>query len=310
MLTDSLKKRMGPIVKRQVLLRSQRLPLQARARLGGRDDPPSRPIFVIGCPRSGTSILFNLLRRHEQLGSLPGEGHLLWSTYQHPSLKGWSSDRATGADVRPREPRYLYTAIHNIAAGRRFVDKTPRNTLKVPYLARLFPDAVYVFLVRDGRSTVSSIIEGWMVRHGISYRLPQRLQLQEYGGRLWSYLLVPEWRELASTTVARVAAAQYASAYETALSDLRRVPGDSVVWIRYEDLVADPITAAQGLLDRLELPHSDRVLEMAGNLGAYRYVANSPPRPEKWRDRSEQIAEIMPRIEGTMRRLGYDDVSG
>jgi len=41
--------------------------------------------------------------------------------------------------VRPAERRYLYTAIKTMAGEMRFLDKTPKNILKLPYLASLFP---------------------------------------------------------------------------------------------------------------------------------------------------------------------------
>lgn len=301
---EPLRIRLG-MLKRRYLRGASRRGLQALAAVKGTDQPPSRPVFVVGCPRSGTSLLWTILKRHEELRSLPGEGHVLWSTYQHPRAKGWSSDRATVDDIHPREARYLYTSIERVTKGARFLDKTPKSVLRIPYLARLFPDATFVFLKRDGRSTVNSLIEGWRVRHGVSYRVPERLHLDGYSGHMWSYILPEGWREWTETTVADVAAFQYASSYDTALVDLKARDARSVVEITYEDLVARPVEEVARLLEALELGPSTAVMEVAGNLSAYPVVANSPPRPEKWRDRADEIARIMPRIAPTMERLGY-----
>lgn len=292
--------------KRRNLRRLQRLWLHGVAAVRGTDEPPSRPIFVVGCPRSGTSLLFTLLRRHDDVRSLPGEGHVLWSTYQHPRLKGWSSDRLTAEDIRPREPRYLYTGVRRIAGAHRFLDKTPKNVLRMPYLAKLFPDARFVLLKRDGRATVSSLIEGWRVRQSPSYRLPERLQLSDYQGRMWSYILPPGWRDWTHTSIAEVAAFQYVSSYEIALDDTNALKPDAVVELAFEDLVRNPVDEVARLLDRLELGPSSRVTEMAQDLGAYPVMANSPPRPDKWRDRSNDIERVLPQIAPTMARLGYD----
>ena len=301
---EPLRLRLG-MLKRRYLRGASRRGLQALAAVKGTEQPPSRPVFVVGCPRSGTSLLWTILKRHEELRSLPGEGHVLWSTYQHPRAKGWSSDRATVDDIHPREARYLYTSIERVTKGARFLDKTPKSVLRIPYLARLFPDATFVFLKRDGRSTVNSLIEGWRVRHGVSYRVPQRLNLDGYSGHMWSYILPEGWREWTETTVADVAAFQSASSYDTALVDLRARDARSVVEITYEDLVARPVEEVARLLEALGLGPSPAVMEVAGNLSAYPVVANSPPRPEKWRDRADEIARIMPRIAPTMERLGY-----
>jgi hypothetical protein len=301
---EPLRERLG-MLKRRYLRGASRRGLQALAAVRKVDTPPRRPVFVVGCPRSGTSLLWTILRRHEDLRSLPGEGHVLWSTYQHPRAKGWSSDRATVDDIRPGEARFLYTAIERVTKGARFLDKTPKSVLRIPYLAHLFPDATFVFLKRDGRSTVNSLIEGWRVRHGISYRVPERLELDGYSGHMWSYILPEGWRRWTDTTVADIAAFQYSSSYDTALTDLAARPAHSVVEITYEDLVGRPVEVVSRLLEALDLPPSGSVMEVAGNLSAYPVVANSPPRPEKWRDRAEEIGRIMPRIAPTMERLGY-----
>jgi LPS sulfotransferase NodH len=302
-LGDPVSLRASTFVKRR-RLHAHRLWLRALAAVAGSDEPPPRPIFVVGCPRSGTTLLFRLLRRHEALGAPHGEGHVLWNTFHHPRGSGWSSDRVT--TVAPGERRYVYTGVRRLSGGARFMDKTPRNVLKVPYLAELFPGARFVLLKRNGPATVSSLIEGWTVRHGVSYRLPEPLRLAEYRGRLWSYVLPEGWRRWADTSFAEVAAFQYASSYSTALDDFAARPELPLTEVVFEDLLDDPRGVTRRLLEDLELPHSDRVMDMAANLGAHPVQTNSPPRPEKWRDRADEIARVLPLIAPTMERLGYD----
>ncbi|CAN5701286.1 sulfotransferase [soil metagenome] len=305
MLSDPLRLQAGTFAKRR-RLHGHRLWLRAVAAVRGTEEPPARPIFIIGCPRSGTTLLFRLLRSHEALGSPHGEGHVLWNTWHHPRRTGWSSDRVTAADIAPGERRYVYTGVQRLSGGARFLDKTPRNSLRVPYLAALFPDARFVLLKRNGPETVSSLIEGWTVRHGVSYRLPEPLRLQEYHGRFWSYVLPEGWRRWADTSVAEVAAFQYAASYETALDDFASRPELPCAEVVFEDLLERPRQEAERLLDALELPRSERVMDMAANLGAHPVQTNSPPRPEKWRDRADQIARVLPHMAPTMARLGYD----
>ena len=50
------------------------------------------PIFVIGCPRSGTSILLDALRAGGELSLVQSEGHILWDEFHHPRDRGWDSD--------------------------------------------------------------------------------------------------------------------------------------------------------------------------------------------------------------------------
>ncbi|MFN2557324.1 MAG: sulfotransferase [Nitriliruptorales bacterium] len=282
------------------------LRLQTLAARQGFNEPPRAPVFLVGCPRSGTSMLFDLLRRHEALQGLTGEGHILWSNYQHPRRKGWASDRATAEDIAAGERGYLYTAIRHISQGLRFIDKTPKNVLRLPYLAALFPDATFVFIKRDGPDTVSSLIEGWQARRGISYRLPTALDLAEYRGRLWSYILPPGWRERARSSFAEVAALQYVRSNETALVDRQYLPAGSWVEVAFERLVAEPVLEVSRLLERFDLPPSERVLDRARHLNEHPVGAVSPPRPEKWRDRAHEIGRIIPQLKATTVRLGYE----
>ena len=292
-------------VKRR-LLHGQRAYLRAMTMVRGTEEPPNDPIFIIGCPRSGTTLLFRLLSRHESLGSVRGEGHIFWNTYQHPRRYGWTSDRATESDIKPGESRYIYSAIRETTGGGRFLEKTPRNCLRIPYLAALFPNARFVLLKRSGLDTVSSLIEGWRVRHGISYRLPEPLALDEYQGNFWSYLLPPGWRNVAHTSIAEVAALQYVSSYETALNDLALLDEEKVTELSFEELLAEPVLHSEGLLDALGLKPSASVMAMATNLTAHPVQTNSPPRPDKWRERASEIAPVLDRIAPTMERLGYD----
>jgi Sulfotransferase family len=269
-------------------------------------DPPDRPIFIVGSPRSGTTLLFHMLRSHQNVWAMPSEGHTLWNAYQHPAKKAWSSDRAVEGDMSPRERAYVYTAIHDLAGDRRFVDKTPKNVLKLPYLAALFPTARFVFIKRDGRSVVGSLIEGWQKRRGISYRLPIRLRLSDYDGRLWSFILPPGWRDLVGTSIADVAAFQYASSCEHVLADGAALPEGTFVEVSYETLVTDPGREAERLLDALELPRSGAVSDFATNLASHKAASISPPRPEKWRDREEEVTRVLDRIAPAMARLGYE----
>lgn len=267
--------------------------------------PPGRPVFIIGCPRSGTTLLSALLRRHPDLAGSPIEGHLLWSAHHHPSRRGWASDAVAPQDIAWDERRYLNSAIHRIARGRRFIDKTPKNSLRIPYLNALFPDASYVFITRDGRANVASLIEGWTLRHGMSWRVPEELDVGVYRGRYWCYVLPPGWRDVTHRPVEEVAAFQYATTNQIAMHDLAALPPAQVTQLAFEDLLADPVPVSAGLVAGLGLPPSDAVARFAATLDDHQVSANSPPRPDKWRDREAQIDRILPTIAPTMRRLGY-----
>jgi hypothetical protein len=279
------------------------------ARMSGDAPRPVRPVFVIGCPRSGTSLLFHLLGQHADLRHLGTEGFVFWA-HRHPARNGWVSDAADASDADESEQTYVYSSIQRVAGGGRLLEKTPKNCLRVRYLDALFPDASYVFLTRDPRATVASLIDGWHARHGVSYRLPERLRLAEYRGRYWSYVLPKGWRDLKQTSIPVVAAHQYVASYEHASEDLARIPSNRVVRASYEDLVSRPVAVATDLVDALALPANDDVVAAAKNLGSHRVSSVTPPRRDKWRARAAEIAQVWPSLVGTSERLGYGSDPG
>jgi hypothetical protein len=98
---------------------------------------------------------------------------------------------------------------------------------------------------------------------------------------------------------------QYVQSNDVALADMQCLSSPSVIQIAYEALIARPEHESRQLLDRLELPPSEAVLSFAANLGASLVGSISPPRPEKWRDRIDQIDRVRPLLVPTMARLGY-----
>jgi sulfotransferase family protein len=260
---------------------------------------PERPIFVIGCPRSGTTLLFNLLARAPGLTSIGGEGHALWETFHHPRAKGWESHALGARDVGAVERRYLAWATRVLGGRGRFVDKTPRNVLRLDYLEALFPDATYVFIYRDGRAITSSLIDGWRLRRA-PYPTPPGFALEGMADRHWRFLLQPGWRDLNGRPVEEMAAAQYVASIDAMLAFREGLPPERAVEVRYEELLAAPARVIEGVFDRLGVPF--------GGAEAERVMATVEPAPavEKWRTRHpEEIARILPRIRAALERTGY-----
>jgi len=275
-----------------------------------RGDPPSQPVFVLGSPRSGTTLLFEVLRRSSAVSSLEGESHLLWEMFHPAGGAGWASHEIRAEDISDRERRILRWAVERIADGRRYLDKSPRNAVRVPYLDALFPDARFVFLKRDGRAAVSSLITGWRSEKDVfgGVEVPEPLQIEGYSGRLWRFVAPPGWRDYRrGHTLAEVCAFQWRATNEALLAARDAVPPERWVELTYERFVAAPREETARLLERLALPLEDPVLNHAASLDRHvTKVAVTPPRQDKWRDENPaEVERILPSIEPTMRRLGY-----
>jgi hypothetical protein len=255
-------------------------------------------------------MLFSLLARSTALASLDDEGHLLWNVFHGDDLTV-AGPTASGLDaVAPGERRALPWMIHRIAGDRRYLDKTPRNSLRVPYLLDLFPDASFVFLARDGRATVSSLMNAWREAGGMfpGRRAPVPIRIEGYHGDRWKFVAPPGWQSYASGhTLAEVCAFQWTACMEAILDARHLVDDDRWVQATYEGLTSSPVEETSRLLERLGLPLDDDVLDHARTLDREVTKATSAPRPDKWRDENgPQIERILPLIAPTMRRLGYE----
>jgi hypothetical protein len=274
-----------------------------------RFDPPDRPIFVLGCPRSGTTVLLQCLLQSRELRSVQSEGHILWDEFHHPRDRGWDSDALDAGDVSERERDYLHCAIRLVVRQRRFVDKTPESCLRIPYLHALFPDATFVFLRRRAADNVSSLIEGWKARpRFVKYRLPEPLTgLGPLSGNRWSFVLVPGWRDWRSASLEEICAHQYVACNEAVLAARKTVDPAFWVDVAFEDLVRSPGDELRALYEKLGLRFSDEAERYA--LGLEDNPSRTTltlPAEDKWREQNaEAIARILPQVAQTELRLGY-----
>jgi len=188
--------------------------------------------FVVGCARSGTSILGELIGSHSDVAYV-FEPHELWESVgtgpegSHRLTAGHAT-----ADVRRRIGAWF---DERRGTKRIVVEKTPRNVLRVPFLRAVFPEAKFVHIVRDGRDVACSLFPG-------------------IGGKEWSHLKPPSWRRLqAEHSGITRCALEWRDIMEIALADLEDAPH---LQIRYESLVSDPLATARAVLAYLDLDES------------------------------------------------------
>lgn len=121
--------------------------------------------FIIGSPRSGTTILGEVLDAHPRIAQWY-EPYFVWDR----AFRLAPHDSRSAEDVTPSVREYIRQAFEHYRLARGVdivVDKSPRNSLKLPFVHAIFPNARYIFLLRDGRDTVLSLHREWMRRKGI-----------------------------------------------------------------------------------------------------------------------------------------------
>ena len=265
------------------------------------------PVFIIGAPRSGTSLLYAILRRSSALRHWPGESHEIWEADYHPSLRGWGSNVLTASDLTEDAAARIRRAFY-LVTGRKhhLLDKTPRNALRVGFVSALFPDARFIYLMRDGRENTNSLINAWRTPRYRTYELPEPHRIPGVDPRWWKFVLYPGWRDDIEGPVEVVAAKQWLASNTHAMSDLRDVAPDRKIELRYEDLVDRPVDEVRRILGFLDLPYEPAVKEKAAATASTPINTVTPPEPGKWRrENPAEIEAIASLIAPTMEAMGY-----
>lgn len=130
----------------------------------------SNPYFIIGCARSGTSILYKTLASHREIATYPTEANDLW----HPKAYPWhSSDLGsppiwidpfsyTEASMANRSSRddneikSVFGMFQYLSRGKCFLNKSAMISFMIPKIIELFPDAKFIHIIRDGRAVAFS----------------------------------------------------------------------------------------------------------------------------------------------------------
>lgn len=136
-----------------------------------------KPIFILGTGRSGSTILGIVLSMHKDVGYL-NEPKAMWHLI-HPKedvIGSYSKDEGVyrlsaddATDEMCNRAKKLFGAYLSSTFSQRLVDKYPELIFRVAYVRRLFPDARFIFLVRNGWDTCHSI-DTWSKRLGIQVK--------------------------------------------------------------------------------------------------------------------------------------------
>ena len=254
-------------------------------------------MFVVSPPRSGSTLLFETLSAAPDLYTVGGESHGLMEaiTQIGPAARGWASNRLIATDASPSVAQSLRQRFRAALKDRRgapppdgpvrMLEKTPKNALRIPFLAAAFPEARFVYLYRDPHATLASMMEAWSSGGFRTYP-----DLPGWTGPAWSLLLTPGWRELIGAPLNRIVAEQWAATTRILLDDLSALPADRWRPIRYDAFIADPQAQASRLCRALDLGWDQR---LGAALPLARHTV-SAPNAEKWRKHADAIKAAAP----------------
>ncbi len=272
---------------------------------------PDRPIFVIGCSRAGTTVLYKTLSASPELGSLNRETHDFWVDLHPLVQKNWDTHALTEKDADATDRRAVSRYFHAMTGHRRWIDKNNQNGLCVPYLHALFPEAIFVYIKRSPGDNINSLIEGWGKEGKFSTwsdALPESVAVDDGRYTRWCFFLADGWRRYLHSPVEEVAAFQYRAMNDAILAAKNEIPPTQWVEVFYEDLVRDPVSGFRTLFEGVHLPFDAAMEQLCRNVLETPYDAFGEIRLDKWRDGKNcaRVERVLPLVEETARAMGYN----
>lgn len=197
-------------------------------------DPTEAPVFILGMPRSGTTLTEQILSRHPDVlaaGELSGGRTvellaMQWAAQNAPIANAHEAVAHIVPEVEEVAAAHHLEIVGNVAAGaayRRFTDKLPENVFRLGLLGRIFPNARVVVVRRHPLDTCVSCL------------------MKRFNDVQYSY-----------TNSMETLGAQY-QAYEAVLEHWREASPLRILELRYESLVADFEPNVRRLVDFLGL---------------------------------------------------------
>ncbi len=256
-----------------------------------------RPLIILSAPRSGSTLLFETLQQSDTLCTIGGESHRIIEALPqlNPASGQIDSNRLDDSHATGEVATSLYQRFGELVRdvnGRapqgdstvRLLEKTPKNALRIPFLERLFPDAQYVFLYREPRAAISSIMESWNNGSWVTYPA-----LAGWDGP-WSFLLPPGWREMSGKPLAEIAAFQWRRANEFIVNDLAAIDGRRWMALDYADFLENPKRWTGRIAAFADIPFDTGLsARTAGPLPHSRLTLTAPEN-DKWRKNEAAIA--------------------
>jgi tetratricopeptide (TPR) repeat protein len=247
-------------------------------------------VFLLGFPRSGTTLLEQVLASHPRIEALEERETLADTMRTFLTEPEGLARLAVAEEAELSSLRAAYWArVREEGAkieGKVFVDKHPLNSLKLPLIAKLFPTAKILFARRDPRDVVLSCYRRRFAMSGSSYQL-----------------------------LTLTGAASYYDAAMQIAERLEPAIGPQTLVVRHEALIANFDETVGEVCDFLGIPWTDALRDFSGRIrergvatpsGAQLAGGLSAEGVGQWRRYRQQLAPVLPRLARWVERFGYE----
>ena len=204
----------------------------------------------------------------------------------------------------------------------RIIDKTPPNCFRVEYLAKLYPDAKFIYITRDGLDNTSSLMNAWRSKQKFQFRYRKYLEeylkpldgvqgsrsvkyfdIQGYQSDVWKFAMPPGWEAYRDKTLAEACAFQWFKTHEYALNSLSKLAPERVIRFKFEDLMAEPHHSIEKLCSFLDIEFTWKMQKIVNEMPLVNTF--TPANERKSRKNQSDLETIRDYIEPMQQLLGY-----
>ena len=282
-----------------------------------------QPIVIIGAPRSGTNMLRDVLCQFQKVGTWPcDEINYIW---RHGNV-GSETDEFSVDIARPKVKTFIRKEFDNFASDNDLnflVEKTCANSLRIPFVDQVIPEAKYIFIVRDGVDVAGSAALRWKASLNFLYiikkvRYVPFFDLFFYSFRYFSsriYKLFskeqrlsfwgPQFKGLDAAltqySLEEVCMLQWQRCVNLSEQAFQKIDDDRVVRVKYEDFVSAPVEELTRIMQELKIPFKSEQVRTAVKLVTSKSIGKGRQALNK-----DQLKAILKLSSKTLNRYGYE----
>jgi hypothetical protein len=227
------------------------------------------PVFILGMPRSGTTLVEQIISSHSGVtaaGELKDIGHF-------GGLLAQGVTQATTETVSEFRQNYLSELIKRSDGNSLITDKLPQNFRYIPLICSAFPEAKIIHVQRDAAATCWSNYKHYFPANGLGYC---------YG--------------LKDVTA-------YYALYSDFMQFLQTSYGDRIYHLNYEKLTTDQDVESRNLIQYLELEWENACLSPQANKRSVRTASQQQVRKKIYKGSSQQWRKYEPLLNGAFDEL-------
>ncbi len=302
------------------------------SRLAAQTDPQELrnkfldPVVIFSAPRSGSTLLFETLKASDDLWTIGGESHIAFGGLPqlHPQQKKFVSGSLGPEDATEEvchwmrslflllarnneNRRYLHCPETQRLNRFRFLEKTPRNALNIGFMKKVFPTMRALFLFRDPRENIASIIEAWE-EGSRTGRFVTFRDLPNWDRSHWCLLLPLGWQEMRGHSLAEIAAFQWTAANQAIMHDLNAHSDIPWLPLSYESLINATQETIERVASFLDIPVGGELERRIARPLPLSNTIVEAPRREKWK-RHQQVLEALESVYAPTEQT-LNDLSG